>query len=65
MSNQARFIKGRVAEKFRHVDTFKDGCFENVKMRFVIVNPPFETSWSGKYVKDGQEEVVRKEYEKR
>lgn len=55
-------IKNQSAENFRHVDTFKTDCFENIKMRFVIENPPFGTPWSGKDAKEGQEEAVRKEY---
>lgn len=57
-------IKGQNSENFRHVDTFKVDCFENVKMRFVIENPPFGTPWSGKDAKEGQEDAVRKEYAK-
>lgn len=33
-------------------------------MRYVIENPPFGTSWSGKDAKEGQEEAVKKEFEK-
>ena len=55
-------IKGQNAENFLHVDTFKIDCFSDVKMRFVIENPPFGTPWSGKDAKEGQEEAVRKEY---
>ena len=57
-------IKGQDAENFRHVDTFKTDCFEDIKMRFVIENPPFGTPWSGKDAKDGQEDAVRKEHAK-
>ena len=57
-------IKGQNSENFRHVDTFKVDCFENIKMRFVIENPPFGTPWSGKDSKEGQEDAVRKEYAK-
>lgn len=57
-------IKGQDAENFRHVDTFKEDCFENIKMRFVIENPPFGTPWSGKDAKEGQEEAVRAEHAK-
>ena len=55
-------IKNQNAENFRHVDTFKVDCFENIKMRFVIENPPFGTPWSGKDAKVGQEDAVRKEH---
>lgn len=57
-------IKGQNADNFKHADTFKEDCFKTVKMRFVIENPPFGTPWAGKDAKVGQEESVRKEYEK-
>ena len=58
-------IKGQDARNFRHADTFKQDCFPETKMRFVIENPPFGTPWSGKDAKEGQEEAVRSEYSKR
>ena len=57
-------IKGQNADYFRHADTFKEDCFSDIKMRFVLENPPFGTSWSGENAKDGQEEAVNKEYAK-
>lgn len=57
-------IKNQNSENFRHVDTFKEDCFKDTKMRFVIENPPFGTPWSGKDAKDGQEKAVRDEYDK-
>ena len=57
-------IKNQDAENFRHVDTFKEDCFSNQKMRFVIENPPFGTPWSGKDAKEGQEISVREEFKK-
>lgn len=57
-------IKGQDADNFRHADTFKEDCFPDVRMRFMLENPPFGTPWSGKDAKDGQEAAVRKEYEK-
>lgn len=57
-------IKNQDSENFRHVDTFKEDCFPNTKMRFVIENPPFGTPWSGKDAKDGQESAVREEFAK-
>ena len=57
-------IKGQNAENFRHADTLKQDCFPDVKMRFLIMNPPFGTPWSGADAKDGQEDAVRKEYAK-
>ena len=55
-------IKGQNAENFLHVDTFKSDCFSDIKMRFVIENPPFGTPWSGEHAKEGQEKAVRDEY---
>lgn len=57
-------IKGQNADNFRHADTFKEDCFRNVKMRFLLENPPFGTPWSGKDAKDGQEKAVKDEYQK-
>ena len=57
-------IKGQNAENFRHADTFKEDCFSDTKMRFLIENPPFGTPWAGKDAKDGQEDAVRAEYAK-
>lgn len=57
-------IKGQNADNFRHADTFKEDCFRNTKMRFVIENPPFGTPWSGADAKEGQEEAVKEEYAK-
>lgn len=57
-------IKNQNAENFRHADTFKEDCFADKKMRFVIENPPFGTPWSGKDAKIGQEDAVRIEYAK-
>ena len=57
-------IKGQDAKNFRHADTFKEDCFKDQKMRFVIENPPFGTPWSGEDAKEGQQDAVRKEYEK-
>ena len=56
------FIKNQDSENFLHVDTFKIDCFPDIKMRFVIENPPFGTPWSGKDAKDGQEQAVLEEY---
>lgn len=57
-------IKNQDADNFRHVDTFKEDCFPDTKMRFVIENPPFGTPWSGKDAKAGQEQAVREEFAK-
>jgi len=57
-------IKGQKADNFRHADTFKEDCFPETKMRFVIENPPFGTPWAGKDAKDGQEAAVKEEHKK-
>lgn len=54
-------IKGQNAENFRHTDTLKTDCFPDVKMRFVLENPPFGTPWSGESAKAGQENAVKAE----
>ena len=55
-----RNIKGGEKE----ANTLKYDCFENQKMRFVIMNPPFGTPWGGKDAPDGQEKSVKDEYNK-
>ena len=57
-------IKGQNAENFRHADTLKEDCFSGTKMRFLIMNPPFGSPWSGSDAKAGQEEAVKAEYAK-
>lgn len=57
-------IKNQNAENFRKADTLKEDCFPDIKMRFVIENPPFGTPWSGSDAKGGQEEEVKKEFAK-
>lgn len=57
-------IKGQNADNFRHADSFKVDHFKGQKMRFVIENPPFGTSWSGKDAKEGQEAAVKAEFQK-
>lgn len=58
-------IKGQDSRNFRHADTFKQDCFVETKMRFVLENPPFGTPWSGKDAKEGQEDAVKNEFAKR
>lgn len=58
-------IKGQDSKNFRHADTFKEDCFKDTKMRFVLENPPFGTPWSGNDAKEGQEAAVKAEYDKR
>lgn len=57
-------IKGQNAENICYQDTMKADRFENVKMRFVIENPPFGTPWGGKDAAEGVEQAVQAEYEK-
>lgn len=57
-------IKGQNADNFRHADTLKEDCFPDIRMRFLLENPPFGTPWSGADAKEGQEEAVKKEYSK-
>lgn len=57
-------IKGQNADNFRHADTLKEDCFPDIRMRFLLENPPFGTPWSGADAKEGQEEAVKKEYGK-
>lgn len=47
-----------------NADTFKEDCFPNIKMRFVLENPPFGTPWAGKDAKAGQEDAVRNEFKR-
>ena len=58
-------IKGQDAKNFRHADTFKVDCFKDQKMRFIIENPPFGTPWAGPDAKEGQEQAVKLEHEKK
>lgn len=57
-------IKGQNSENFRHADTLKEDCFPDTKMRFLLENPPFGTSWSGADAKDGQQDKVEDEFKK-
>lgn len=57
-------IKGQSATNFRHVDTFKEDCFPDIKMRFLLENPPFGTPWGGKDAKEGQEAAVNEEFKR-
>ena len=47
-------IKGQNADNFKHEDTLKVDCFKGTKMRFLLENPPFGTSWSGENVRKWQ-----------
>lgn len=57
-------IKGQDVDNIRHQDTMKADAFPNVKMRYVIENPPFGQEWGGKDAGDGVEDAVREEYKK-
>lgn len=54
-------IKGQSADNFMHQDTLKKNCFDGIKMRFLLENPPFGTPWKGDSSKQGQEEAVLEE----
>lgn len=57
-------IKGQNADNVRYQDTMKADCFSDIKMRFVIENPPFGTAWGGKDAAEGVEKAVKDEYKK-
>lgn len=57
-------IKGQDATNFVHADSFKEDPSADTKVRFVLMNPPFGTPWSGKDAKAGQEEAVREEHDR-
>ena len=57
-------IKGQNTENFVRTDTLKDDHFPDIKMRFMLENPPFGTPWKGKEAKAGQEEAVLEEFGK-
>ena len=42
----------------------KADCFKDIKMRFVIENPPFGQAWGGNDAGEGVEYAVREEYGK-
>lgn len=57
-------IKGQKADNIRRADTFKEDCFQDIKMRLVLENPPFGTPWAGKDAFIGDEAAVKAEYGK-
>lgn len=57
-------IKGQNADNVRYQDTIKADCFSDIKMRFVIENPPFGTAWGGKDAAEGVEKAVKDEHKK-
>lgn len=57
-------IKGEDARNIKggeEANTLKVDMFPDMKMRLVIMNPPFGTPWGGKDAPDGQEKIVRAE----
>jgi Type I restriction-modification system methyltransferase subunit len=57
-------IKGQNAENICYQDTMKADRFSDIKMRFVLENPPFGTAWGGKDAAEGVEKAVKDEYDK-
>lgn len=57
-------IKGQNADNICYQDTMKADRFKNIKMRFVIENPPFGTAWGGKDAAEGVEDAVNAEFQK-
>jgi len=57
-------IKGQNAENIRYQDTMQADCFPDIKMRFVLENPPFGQPWGGKDAAEGVEKAVKNEYAK-
>lgn len=55
-------IKGQDISNIRLQDTMKADAFTNVKMRYVIENPPFGQAWGGKEAGEGVEDAVKDEY---
>ena len=57
-------IKGRNEENIVYQDTMKADRFPDIKMRFVLENPPFGQAWGGKDAAEGVEKAVQDEYAK-
>jgi len=57
-------IKGQNAENICFQDTMVADRFRDIKMRFVIENPPFGTPWGGKDAPEGDEQAVLDEHKK-
>lgn len=58
-------IKGQNADNICYQDTMKADRFKDIKMRFVIENPPFGQAWGGKDAGDEEvEPAVLEEYKK-
>ena len=54
-------LRGEDDENIRHANTFMSDEFPDTRMRFVLENPPFGTSWGGKDVSETQDRAVRDE----
>ncbi len=57
-------IKGQNEENIVYQDTMKADRFPDIKMRFVLENPPFGQAWGGKDAAEGVEKAVKEEYVK-
>ncbi len=57
-------IKGQNEENIVYQDTMKADRFPDIKMRFVLENPPFGQAWGGKDAAEGVEKAVQDEYKK-
>ncbi|MBO0471034.1 SAM-dependent DNA methyltransferase [Enterococcus sp. DIV0242_7C1] len=51
-------IKGQDASHIQQVNTLKEDAFPDDEFRFVIMNPPFGTPWSGDKAANGTKEAV-------
>ena len=54
-------IRGQNAENIKLQDTMKADCFVNIKMRFLLENPPFGCPWGGNDAAEGVEDAVNTE----
>lgn len=58
-------IRQENSDNFVNSDTLKDADpFSQIKMNFVIANPPFGQSWGGKDADDGIEDAVKEDHAK-
>lgn len=57
-------MKGQDVRNYRHVDSLQQDAFPEIKMNFVIENPPYGTAWKGEKAKTGQERAVKAEHDK-
>lgn len=56
-------IRQENSDNFVNLDTLKDADpFSQIKMNFVVANPPFGQSWGGKDADDGIEDAVKKDH---